>query len=145
MLNREKIQFNYQPARWPHFALLGMALLPLLAILLAPLALSYRLLMASLLLTFLLWQWHRLQSSAVQEILCIEQRWYVKLAGHEQRMPVVIEDYSRPFVNGLAIVLNVRPHYQPLLRVYLGHDNIEPAIFSAVCRQLLCYSEIRRT
>ncbi len=122
-----------------------MALLALLAILFTPLAFLHRLLLSLVLLVLLLWQWRKLQSTTVLQILCVEQRWYVQLHGKEQRIPVVVQNYSRPFVHGLVLILNPRPLYKPRLRIYLGRDNLEPAVFSAVCRQLLCYTEVWRT
>src|SRR5690554_7448721 len=113
MLNREKIQFNYQPSHWPRKVLLGMALLALLAILFTPLAFLHRLLLSLVLLVLLLWQWRKLQSTTVLQILCVEQRWYVKLHGKEQRILFVVQNYSRLFVLGLVLILYTVLLYSP--------------------------------
>lgn len=75
----------------------------------------------------------------------MDQRWYIRLRGEERRIPVSLEDYSRPYVNAWVLVFSARPQYPRRLRVYIGRDNVDASVFTAICRQLLGATEVRRT
>lgn len=136
MQSRKSLSFNYTPAAWAWQSLLFLIFVSGLLILYLPFLVWQRCIILAALIMVGVFLYHRMQNTAIQQIIYANERWFLTFKHQEGKMPVTVCDYSRPWQSVIAIQFDLRPRRKQKLIVYLSAKQLGQETFRAVSRIL---------
>lgn len=136
MQTRSKLELDYTPSKWLLLLSQGLNVSVLLLAWLFKLAGLWLLVLSAFSACFAYWTWRKLSNSQVEQLSCVNELWYIKLAGIPQRQQADLWQVKHIASQVFLLKFKINQQNRRAETLYFAADNASESQLRTINRLL---------